>query len=313
MKQFLLHDLTAAAHTPFHSDGKLNLKVIDAQVDHYLTTGIYTTFIGGSTGESHSLSLAERMELAEHWLKTTAGSPLRVVVQVGSNCLEDARALATQAEKLGAVAISALAPSYFKPGSTQALVDWCVAITAAAPETPFYFYDIPGMTGVDLSMPEFLEQAGVRIPSLAGIKFTNSDLMSYQLCQRADGGRFDIPYGTDEWLLAALALGAKGAVGSSFNFAAPIYQRMIAAFEAGDMASAREEQFRSVKMIQTLKRYGYMGAAKAVMGMLGVPVGPARQPNGNPTLHETRKLRAELETLGFFDWITAPALATTTA
>jgi N-acetylneuraminate lyase len=64
-------------------------------------------------------------------------------------------------------------------------------------------------------MPEFLAQARDRIPTLAGIKFTNSDLMAYQLCLHADGGRFDVPYGTDEWLLAALALGAQGAVGSS--------------------------------------------------------------------------------------------------
>ena len=57
-------------------------------------------------------------------------------------------------------------------------------------------------------MPDFLAQAPDRIPTLAGIKYTNADLMSYQLCLRAGNGRFDVPYGTDEWLLAALALGA---------------------------------------------------------------------------------------------------------
>lgn len=309
MKRFLIHDLTAAAHTPFRADGTFHPGGIERQAEHYLATGIQTTFVGGSTGECHSLSFAERLDLAKRWMEVTAGTPLRVIVHVGSNSLEDARALAAQAEDLGAAAISALAPSYFKPGSTRDLVDWCASITTAAPETPFYFYDIPGMTGVHLSMPDFLEQAGGRIPSLAGIKFTNSDLMSFQLCLRADGGRFDVPYGTDEWLLAALALGAKGAVGSSFNFAAPIYQRMIAAFDAGDMANAREEQFRSVELIRTLKCYGYMGAAKVVMGMLGVPVGPARQPNGNPGPDEIRKLRIDLEALGFFEWTEAAAMA----
>ena len=70
-----------------------------------------------------------------------------------------------------------------------------------------------------------------------------------------------MPFGCDEFLLAALALGAKGAVGSSFNFAAPIYLRLIAAFERGDLVTAREEQFRSVQIIQLLASYGYMGAA----------------------------------------------------
>lgn len=307
MNRFTIHELTAAAHTPFHEDGSFQPAVIESQAAHFLATSIKTTFIGGSTGECHSLTLAERLELAHQWIEVAAGTPLRVIVHVGSNSLEDVRTLAAQAEKLGAPAIAALAPSYFKPGSTKDLVDWCAAIAAAAPETPFYFYDIPGMTGVHLSMPDFLEQAGGRIPTLAGIKFTNSDLMSFQLCQRADGGRFDIPYGTDEWLLAALALGARGAVGSSLNFGAPIYQRMVAAFNSGDLAGAREEQFRSVQLIRTLGRYGYMGAAKSVMGMLGVPVGPARQPNGNPSPGEVRKLRSELETLGFFEWIKTPA------
>ena len=112
-----------------------------------------------------------------------------------------------------------------------------------------------------------------------------------------------MPYGTDEWLLAALVLGARGAVGSSFSFAAPIYRRLIAAFRAGDLAAAREEQFRSVQLIQLLGSYGYMGAAKAVMGILGVEVGPPRLPNGSLTAQQVKELQARLETLGFFDWL----------
>ncbi|MCC6231288.1 MAG: dihydrodipicolinate synthase family protein, partial [Verrucomicrobiales bacterium] len=218
-------------------------------------------------------------------------------------CLAEARVLAAEAEALGATAIAALSPSYFKPRQVEALVDCCAEIAGAAPSTPFYFYDIPVMTGVSLSMPEFLAQGAERIPTLAGIKFTNPDLMSYQLCLRAGGGAFDVPYGTDEWLLAALALGARGAVGSSYNFAAPIYQRLEAAFVRGDLAAAREEQFRSVQLIQLLAGYGYFPAAKAVMGMLGVEVGPARLPLAKLSPEQTHRLRTDLERLGFFDWI----------
>ena len=116
---------------------------------------------------------------------------------------------------------------------------------------------------------------------------------------------FDIPWGVDEALLSALAVGAKGAVGSSYNFAAPVYQRLFAAVERGDLEAARQEQMRSVRLIQALAGYGYMGAAKAVMGMLGVDVGPARLPNSNPTAEQAVKLRLELEDLGFFDWVAA--------
>jgi N-acetylneuraminate lyase len=161
------------------------------------------------------------------------------------------------------------------------------------------------LTGVHLSMPDFLSVAQGRIPTLAGLKFTNPDLMSYQKCLQAEDGRFDILWGVDEYLLAALSLGAKGGVGSSYNFAAPIYLRMIEAFKTGDLVTARMEQYRSVQLIELLASYGYMGAAKAVMGFLGVDVGPARLPNSNLTPEQTNDLRTALETLGFFDWVTA--------
>ena len=296
-----LHGLVAATHTPFAADGSLHLTVVEKQAAHLLQNGVAAVFIGGTTGESSSLSLEERLALAERWMAVVKGSALRVVVHVGSNCLADACALASQAEKLGAVAISALAPSYFKPRSVHVLIACCAEIAAAAPQTPFYCYDIPALTGVSLSPLEFLEKAPARIPTLAGLKFTNPDLMAYLQCLRA--GDWDIPWGMDEWMLGALATGARGAVGSSFNFAAPIYHRLMAAFARGDLEAARVEQHRSTQLIALLARHGYMGAAKATMGMLGVDVGPARLPNGSLNTEQTRTLREELEALGFFGWL----------
>jgi len=159
------------------------------------------------------------------------------------------------------------------------------------------------LTGVSFSMPEFLEKAPARIPTLAGLKFTNADLGSYLLCLQAGGMRWDVPWGIDECLLAALATGAQGAVGSTYNFAAPLCHGIIGAFKRGDMAGARNAQYRNMQLIALLAKYGYMGAAKATMAMLGVDVGPARLPNARLTPEITRQLRRELETLGFFDWI----------
>ena len=244
--------------------------------------------------------MAERLALAERWLAVTRGSSLKVIVHVGSNCLQDACTLAAQAQNLGALAVSALAPSYFKPAHVSTLVASMSQIAAAAPDLPFYYYEIPSMTGLSLSPSEFLAQAAERIPNLAGIKFTSNNLMEYQLCRASHDGRFDIPFGFDEMLLAALALGATGAVGSSFNFAAPIYLRLIAAFQSGDFAVARAEQLKSVRVIQTLAARGYMGAAKAVMAMLGVEVGPPRLPNSALDAAQTQALRSELERLDFF-------------
>jgi len=276
---------------------------VEAQAAHLHAHGIELAFVGGSTGEAHSLSLEERRALARRWVEVARGTGLGVVVHVGANCLADSRALAGQAEELGAVAISALAPSYFKPRDTDALVACCADVAAAAPRTPFYFYDIPALTGVSLSMPDFLERAEGRVPTLAGIKFTSPDLMAYQLCLHAAGGVFDVPYGVDEWLLAALSLGARGAVGSTYNFAAPVYTRMLRAFADGDLEAARREQLRSVQLVRLLAGHGYMGASKAVMAMLGVDVGPARLPHARLSADQVAQLRGDLEALGFFDWI----------
>ena len=298
-----LHGLVAATHTPFLADGSLNLDMIEKQAEHLIRNKVPTVFINGSTGESSSLLLSEKLAQAERWFEVIKGTSLHIVAHVGSNCLAESRALAAQAEKLGAAAISAVSPSYFKPRNVDVLIDCAAEIASAAPNTPFYHYDIPALTGINLPMAEFLAKAPARIPTLAGIKFTNPDLMSYQFCLRVDGGAWDLPWGVDEHMLGALAMGAKGAVGSGFNFAAPIYNRLMAAFAKGDMAAAREEQFRGVQLIQLFAGLGYMAAAKAAMKMLGVDVGPARLPNANLTAEQTKKLHGDLEAMGFFDWV----------
>lgn len=305
MKRHAIDGLVAATHTPFHADGSLNLSVVEAQAEHLAAAGVRRVFIGGTTGESHSLSLDERRALTGRWMEVAAGSGLGVVVHVGANCLGDSRDLAVQAQSLGAEAVSALAPSYFKPRDAASLVACCAEIASAAPDLPFFYYDIPSFTGVSLSVSEFLDRAHDRIPNLAGVKFTNPDGMMFQQCLHRHDGAWSILWGTDECLLAGLALGAVGAVGSTYNFAAPVYLRLIEAFAAGDLGAARTEQRRSVDLVACLAPLGYMGAAKAVMEMLGVSVGPARLPHGNPDAAQRSALRRDLEAIGFFDWIAA--------
>ncbi len=299
----LLRGLVAATHTPFSTDGALNLSAVEAQAAYLSENKIATVFIGGSTGESHSLAFAERRELAARWMDVTQSRETEVVVHVGSNCLHEAGALAQQAGELGARAIALVAPSYFKPATVEILVKCCAQVARHAPATPFYFYDIPALTGVKFSMPQFMELAAQQIPTFAGLKFTNLDLGEFQLCRAVGRDARQVLWGVDECYLAALALGAEGAIGSTFNFAPQLAQRVENCFAAGDLASARQAQLRIVQTVQVLAGYGYLPAAKAVMKMLGVDVGPPRLPY--PTLSETQcaQLRDELKTLGFFDWI----------
>ncbi len=113
----------------------------------------------------------------------------------------------------------------------------------------------------------------------------------------------DMLWGCDEELLDGLELGCRGAVGSSYNFAAALYHRVLAAHAAGDLDEARRRQKLSLQMIETIAARGYMHSAKAVMNMAGVDCGPARPPLPQVSDTDRETLRSELEALGFFDWI----------
>ncbi len=302
-----LHELVVATHSPFHDDGSLAPEVVPTQAAFLAANGTETVFITGSTGESHSLTTSEKLTLFDAWAKAGPENDLNVVAHVGGNSIEDAKALARRAGELGFSAISALAPSYYKPADLDALVTCCAAIAGQAPDTPFYYYDIPVLTGVCFPMDRFLENASHRIPNLAGIKFTNPDLVSYRRSLEVAGDRFDLPWGVDETLLAALATGARGGVGSTYNWAPHLYQNLISAFDHGDLDEARAFQLTAIRMIDAIAATGFLGTAKALMARLGVPVGPARLPLGNPTPAQIDALMEKLAEMGFESWGAKPA------
>jgi N-acetylneuraminate lyase len=226
-----------------------------------------------------------------------------VIVHVGHSSPAEARKLAAQAQAAGADAIAAVAPWYFKPGSVDVLVDCLAEVAAGAPELPFYYYHIPTFTGVNLDLLEFFRRGPERIPTLAGAKYTASTMGEFQALVAYEGGRFDLLLGCDDMLLSGLAAGARGAIGTTYNYAAPLYQRLIEAFEAGDMAAARNFQNHAISMIRIRLRYGGVPGSKAIMKFLGVDCGPVRLPLVGLDPVAERSLKTELEGVGFFDWI----------
>lgn len=286
--------LIAAAHTPLAADGSLNPDVVERQAEYFLQSGVAGVFVAGTTGECHSLSLDERFQLGRRWVDVASGTGLKVILHVGHHSQPDAVELARQAGQIGADGIAAMAPGYFLPRSIDALLDFCAPIACAASGLPFYYYDIPGMTGVRFPTVEVLERGGTRIPNLCGVKFSNTDIRQLHACVDLDGGRFDVLYGCDEALLSSLVLGVRGAVGSTYNFAAPLYLRLLSAFDAGDLQEARRLQARSVRMVATIARYDFLPASKWLMSLLGVDCGPVRAPLSNLSESERRQLREDL-------------------
>lgn len=294
--------LIAAPFTPMHADGSINLDAIEAYAQHLYSHSVAGAFVCGTTGEAMSLTLEERMSVAENWIKKSP-KELRVIVHVGHTTLSDCRKLASHAQSIGADSVSCMAPFFFKPNSAEVLVEWCEQVASAAPKLPFYYYHIPSMTGVSIPVIEFLKIACDRIPNLVGVKFTYEDLDDFKSCLDFKNGKYDLLFGRDERLLSSFAIGARGAVGSTYNFAAPIYQKLIAAFEAGDQSTAEKQQALAVKMIDTLVQGGPSPIAtfKWFIKRLGVDCGPARMPLQNLTDQQIARLEERLEAIGLLE------------
>jgi N-acetylneuraminate lyase len=300
MKDFRLSGLIAAPHTPFDAEGSLYVDVVEDQAALLAESGVTGAFICGTTGEGLSMTTDERKALAERWVGV-ASRRLKVIVHVGHTSQRDAIELARHAGQIGAAAVGALPPFFFKPTTAAQVVEFCRPVAAAAPELPFYYYNIPSMTGVNVSMVELLQIAAERIPNFRGIKFTHGDMMEFQRCRALNGGEFDIAWGVDEMLLGALAVGTDAAVGSTYNYAAPLYLRMINAFRAGDLETAQELGRQVTDLVAILLKHGVLRTGKAAMSLVGIDCGPPRPPVAPLTREEWAAIRTAYERVGFFE------------
>lgn len=293
--------LVAAPFTPFHPDLSLNLHVIPAYARLLRDNGVTAAFVCGTTGEGLSLTQAERMQVAAAWAKV-ADEKLRVIVHVGHNVLADAQELTRHAASIGAAAVGAFAPCFFKPRDHEELVDWCERLAGAASSVPFYYYNIPSMTGVNLKVAPFLALGAARIPSLAGVKYTHEDMEDFQACVNFEGGRYDILFGRDELLLEGWQRQALGAVGSTYNYAAPLYLQLLTHLQAGRPTAARALQDKAIKMIAICNGVGvtHLAASKSLMALLGVDCGPTRPPIRTISAAQKTELKRRLDEMDFF-------------
>ena len=290
--------LIAATFAPFTSDGKINFSVLPAYVDFLKQQGVSGIFINGSTGEGPSLSIGERKELAEAFLEAAKGH-LYTFVHVGHESLKEAAGLAQHAAKIGADAIAAAPPTYFKPRTIMALIQSLTEIVNAAPEVPFYYYHIPIKTGVNLDMYAFLEQANRHLPSLKGLKFTDYGLDTLQRCLSIPD--YSIFYGRDELFLSAIAIGVKGFIGSTYNFMGNIYHEIQTAFQAGNIGLAQEKQLFVSNLVSVINQYHGLPPQKIMVRLKGMDCGSVRAPLTPLSSAEEATMVSALTKIGFIN------------
>lgn len=291
--------------TPLNDDGSINVAVTEDLVSALIAAGISGIYVCGSTGEGVLLSPAQRREMAEVAI-AAAGGRVPVMVHVGAINTEQAVDLAQHANLAGADAIAAIPPFYFGYPH-EALRSHYAAIAEAAGGVPFYIYYIPRYTGNEMTPAQLA--ALCQMPRVAGIKFSHTDMIYFsQFIALRDPAVTNVLSGPDELHLTCAALGADGAVGSNYNFMPRLFVDIRGAYDAGDLTTARDLQFRANRIIQVLLRYGAVPTVRAMCQRLGFAVGSAVLPM--PTLQgdTLKRLYQEMDEAGLPELLARPAL-----
>lgn len=297
-----LNGYLAAPFTPMHANGDVNLDLISDYADFLMRNGLDGVFVCGSTGEGALLTREERMALAEKWT-SACGEKMKIVIHAGGTNLRDQQALASHAEKIGAWAVAAMAPAFLPPKRNEELLELCKTVASAAPSLPFYYYHIPPLTGVDLSVIDLLNSADREIPNFTGVKFTSHKMFEFEQCRHVAGGKFEMLWGLDEMFLDGLAYGNRSGVGGTYNHCFSLYKQMADAYERKDMELCRELQHKSHLFFDILIKYrGNIVGGKRIMKFLGLDCGPNRLPLQTVSDEEESKILKALEEIGFFEF-----------
>jgi N-acetylneuraminate lyase len=273
--------LVAAPFTPMDNKGRVITDMIPEYYRFLEKNEIAGAFINGSTGEGASMTQKEKQEAAVKWAEgLKAGGKMRIINLIGGTSEPECIENAVFSASIGLSAIAVVAPYYYKPDEVR-LAEYITKIGQSVPDMPVYFYHIPVLTGVNMPMIGFLKRISDMLPNFAGIKYTHEDIMDFMQCLTFREGMYDLLWGRDECMIAALSVGATGAVGSTYNYAAPLYHALFRAFNEGDIREARRLQRISINIVELLGKYGGIATGKAYMKYIGIDCGKFRLPVRN--------------------------------
>jgi N-acetylneuraminate lyase len=292
MKKF--HGVYPALITPLDDSDQVNEGVVQDLVDWHLEAGVNGFYVAGSTGEGLLLSLQQRKDLTEAVMRATDGRAT-VIVHVGSVSTKAAVNLAQHANAVGAGAISAIPPIYYGVDPSSVVEHYSAIASATA--LPLFVYHIPSATHSDMTID--LMTSLLEIPTVKGIKFSdyNHSLMRRIYLLRPD---LIVYSGNDDVFLSGLIMGAHGGIGLTYNFMPHLFVGIYRAFQSGDLARARELQWKVCDMIDTLSGIGSsnIAAAKVALQHLGFEVGEPQRPILPLTSRETEIAIVRLTELG---------------
>lgn len=283
MENVLFTGACTALVTPFIG-GQVNYPMMERLLQRQIDAGVPAVVLGGTTGESPTLSDREKQELFRRG-KAFAGDRLKVICGTGGNDTRHAVEMSIAAQEAGADALLVVAP-YYNKGNFDGQLAHYISI-AHAVKIPVILYNVPGRTGVDL--PVTLYQRLSKIPNIIGVKEASTDIVKIARIRSMCGPDFTIWSGNDDMAVAAMSLGAKGVISVLSNVLPEETQAMAQAALDGDFDTASDLQCRMLPLIDALFREVNPIPVKAAMEVCGFDCGPCRLPLG-PASKETKGL-----------------------
>ena len=285
--------VVTAMVTPFKEDGSVNYAVAEQLAVHLADRGSDALVVCGTTGESPTLSWDEEYQLFQVVLQAVAGKAL-VIAGTGSNSTEEAIAATQKAARIGVHGSLQVVPYYNKPPQAG-LYHHFKAIASACPDLPMLIYNIPSRTGQNLQ-PETIARLA-EVDNLVGIKESNGNLDSVSEVRRLTPAEFKIYAGDDSLALPLLAVGGCGVISVASHLVGKQLQRMIQAFEAGQVQVAMQIHLQLFPLFKALFVTTNPIPIKAALRLQGWEVGSTRPPLYEDQDWVSQKLKAVLTEL----------------
>lgn len=278
--------------TPLNEDESINVPVLHKLVGYLKSQNADGFYVGGATGEGLSLRPDERKILAEEAVKAADGKP--TIIQVASCDFSVMLDLARHAESVGADAISATAPLFFKY-DTDDVFNYYKRL-ADAVSLPIMIYYSPN-AGFPMNA-DFAARV-FEIDNVTAIKWTSPNYYEMLRLKDLTHGEMNIINGPDEMLLMGLNAGADGGIGTTYNFQMENIRGVYDSFKAGRIAEAREWQTKADRVIHELIT-DYMGipATKIILEEMGFAVGNAAFPMKRYGAAERAEIIAKVRAAG---------------
>ena len=267
--------LMPAMVTPFDERGEVDLTATEAVIERFIEAGVSGISPLGSTGEFSHLTGEERKRFAEEVVRIVGGR-VPLVVGVGAAGTKEMVELARHAESVGADAVLVVSPFYWKIGEDALFKHF--AIVAESVDIPVVIYNLPMLTGIDLS-PSLIGRIAAECPNVSGLKDTVTEYFhtvgALREVKRVRPD-FSVLSGWEDLILPSLLAGADGSICAFANVAPELFVNLVRSAKDGDLQRAAELHRRVLSLV-TLGAYSDppMSAIKLAMGQLGVPISPA--------------------------------------